>query len=160
MLEHARKKTTTPKHTGKRQDHLLLVYSICSFIFNFFLSFSLALFHRSPPSIIPSSYFSSSVVLFFFFRAALLSRPFLQHHSSGNISRQTDHLGVRPVNVLIVIYSWTEFKKSFSLLTTWSWRPREGKKRRGKKKVCTISFSLTANGVSLGLCQPQILIQF
>lgn len=48
--------------------------------------------------------------------------------SNGNISQQTDHLGVRPVNVLIVIYSWTEFKKSFSLLTTWSRGPGNKKK--------------------------------
>lgn len=74
--------------------------------------------------------------------------------SGGNISQQTDHLGVRPVNVLIVIYSWTEFKKSFSLLTTWSWSPG---------KTCRYHF-VFLNSVrcvrSGGFCRPQILIWF
>lgn len=125
---------------------LWFVSLVLSFFTSLFFSFSIALFHRFHPSSFPP------VLLFLL--CCSFSGPHFRpipsfSRTSGNISRQTDHLGVRPVNALIVIYSWTEFKKSFSLLTTWSWGPEK------KKKVCTISFSLTAYGALKGSVSPR-----
>lgn len=108
------------------QHFLALVCFTCSLVF-----LPLSFFHSQLTFSTVSSLHHSPVLLFLL--CCSFSGPHFRpipsfSRTSGNISRQTDHLGVRPVNVLIVIYSWTEFKMSFSLLTTWSWGP--GKKKK------------------------------
>lgn len=145
-------KHNTDAEKTARQPKILLWF--VSLVLLFFTSLC---FHFQLPFSTISTLHHSPVLLFLL--CCCFSGPHFRpipsfSRTSGNISRQTDHLGVRPVNVLIVIYSWTEFKKSFSLLTTWSWGPEK------KKKSLHHFFLLKRVRRSQGFCQPQILMQF